>query len=228
MAMGGASHAAFMTNDMKAQIEFYTQVVGYELVGIFPFHGVDGTVHCFLDSGNGFMLSFVQHSGEKVEPVYGVSHARDVSGPAAGGAMQHIAMAVDTMDEMMALRDRLRSAGYAVFGPLPHGMCYSMYLGSPEGIQLEFATTEGCAPYNSDEWVMSESAAQMGISADDLKRYRNPPPLELTGGKVPQPPKETAVPPAPIPAPMFEQLGYLSDEELKKAMGFPVPSEAAE
>ena len=230
MTFAGGDHIAFMTNDMKAQIEFYTQVVGYELVGIFPFHGVDGTAHCFLDSGNGFMLSFVQHGPqtEKVEPVYGVSHARDVSGPAAGGAVQHIAMAVDTMDEMLALRDRLRNAGYAVFGPLEHGMCQSMYLGSPEGIQLEFATTDGCEPFNSDEWVIPETAAELGISAEDLERYRNPPKLELTGGKVVQPPKETAIPPAPIPAPMFEQLGYLSDEDLKKAMGFPVPADAAE
>ena len=221
MAFAGGGHVAFMTNDMKAQIEFYTQIVGYELVGIFPFHGVDGTSHCFLDSGNGFMLSFVQHAGEGVQPVYGVSHAHDVASPMAGGAMQHIAMAVDTMEEMLALRDRLRSAGYAVFGPFSHGMTESMYLGSPEGIQLEFSTTDGCPPYNSDEWVEPETALSLGISAADLARYRNPPKLELTGGKVQQPAKETAIPAAPIPEPMFEQLGYLSDEDLKKVMAFP-------
>lgn len=228
MSLAGADHIAFMTNDMKAQIEFYTQVVGYELVGIFPFHGVEGAIHCFLDSGNGFLLSFVQHESDDVEAVYGVSHATDVGQAIAGGAMQHIAMKVDTMDEMMALRDRLRTAGYAVFGPLGHGMCQSMYLGSPEGIQLEFSTTDGCPPYNADEWIEKESYTAMGISEEDLARYRNPPKLELTGGKVPQPPRETCVPPAPIPAPMFDQLGYLSDEDLKKAMDFPVPVEAAE
>ncbi len=226
MGMAGINHLAFITNDMKAQIEFYTQIVGYELVGIFPFHGVDGATHCFLDAGDGFMLSFVQHGAgtEKVDPVYGVSHARDVGGPAAGGAMQHIAMEIDTMDELLALRDRLRGAGYAVFGPLPHGLTYSMYLGSPEGIQLEFVTTEGCAPMNPEKWIEPASAAALGMDADDLERYRHPPKLAMTGGKVLQPPKETAIPAAPIPAPMFEKLGYLNDEDLKAAMNF----EAAE
>lgn len=228
MGMGGASHVAFITNDMKAQIEFYTQVVGYKLVGIFPFHGVDGAAHCFLDAGNGFLFSFVQLQGEKIEPVYGISHPRDVGDPIAGGAMQHIAMSVDTMDEMYALRDRLRNAGYAVFGPLEHGMCQSMYLGSPEGILLEFATTDGCAPFSDEEWIMPQTAAELGMSEDDLQRYRNPPALARKGGSVPQPPIEVAVPPAPIPRAVFEQLGYLSDEELKEAMRFPVPADAAE
>ena len=228
MGMGGANHVAFITNDMKAQIEFYTRIVGYKLVGIFPFHGVEGASHCFLDSGNGFLLSFVQLEGEKIEPVYGVSHATDTGCPIAGGAMQHIAMAVDTIGEMLALRDRLRNAGYAVFGPLEHGICKSMYLGSPEGIQLEFTTTDGCNPLDAEQWVMPETAAKLGMSEDDLQRYMNPEPLASDGGAVPQPPIEVAIPPAPVPRPMFEQFGYLSDEELKKALSFPVPSEAAE
>ena len=226
MGMGGANHIAFITNDMKAQIEFYTQIVGYKLVGIFPFHGVEGAAHCFLDSGNDFLLSFVQLQGEKVEPVYGVSHAADSSCPIAGGAMQHIAMTVDTLDEMLALRDRLRSANYAVFGPIGHGIAHSMYLGSPEGIQLEFTTTEGCDPLRAEEWVMPETAAELGMSEKDLERYLNPPPLAKKGGSVPQPPKEVAVPPAPISQEMFEQFGYLSDEELTKALSYPVPAAA--
>lgn len=228
MAMAGASHVAFMTNDMKAQIEFYTQVVGYRLVGIFPFHGVDGASHCFLDSGNGFLLSFVQLAGDKVEPVYGVSHATDTGCPIAGGALQHIALAVDTMDDMFALRDRLRTAGYAVFGPLEHGICQSMYLGSPEGILLEFSTTEGCVPLATEQWIMPETAAGLNMNEQDLERYINPPQPASQGGAVPQPPADRAIPATPIPKAMFEQFGYLSDEELKKALAFPVPAEAAE
>ncbi len=226
MSMSGADHIAYTTNNMKAQIEFYTQVVGYKLVGIFPFHGVDGASHCFLDAGNGFMLSFVQLAGEKVEPVYGVSHSTDVGGPSAGGTVQHIAMSVDSMDEMLALRDRLRSAGYAVFGPLDHGMCQSMYLGSPEGIHLEFATTDGCAPFDPKQWLMQETASELGMSEADMARYVNPQLMESQGGSVPQPPRESAIPPSPIPGPMFDQLGYLSDEQLREAMSFPTPEEA--
>lgn len=228
MAVYGMHHIAFMTSDMKAQIEFYTQVVGLKLVGIFPFHGVDGATHCFLEGGNGFLLSFVQIKGREVDPVYGVSHARDVSDPVAGGALQHVALNVDTMDEMLNLRDRLRSNGYAVFGPLAHGISYSMYLGSPEGIHLEFATSDACETITAEKWVVPESAAIFDISEDDLERYKNPPAFKGKGGAVPQPSIDKAVLPTPIPQPMFEQLGYLSDEDLEKAMRFSAPAEAAE
>lgn len=228
MAVNGVHHLAFMTSDMKAQIEFYTQVVGMRLVGIFPFHGVDGATHCFLDAGDDFLLSFVQIKGSEVDPVYGVSHARDVSDPMAGGALQHIALNLDSMDEMLEMRDRLRSKGYAVFGPLAHGLSYSMYLGAPEGIHLEFATSEACDPIKAENWVEPESAALFGISEAELQLYMDPPEVVTSHGAVPQPAIEEAILPTPIPRPMFEKLGYLSDEELAEAMRFSAPSEAAE
>lgn len=226
MAFSGVHHAAFITNDMKAQIEFYTQVVGMKLVGIFPMHGVEGASHCFIEAGKDSYLSFVQIKDVNVEPVYGVSHAVDVGGPVAGGVMQHIAFNCDTLDEMMDLRDRLRSNGYAVLGPLEHGMSHSMYLGAPEGVLLEFATADQCAPVRAEDWVDPETAAALGMSEDDLKRYIDPPAFAGKGGAVPQPALENAVYPTPIPRPMFEQLGYLSDEELKEAMRFEAPAAA--
>ena len=117
MAITGVHHAAFISNNMKAQIEFFTQIVGMKLVGIFPMHGVEGASHCFLEAGKDCFLSFVQINGVNVEPVYGVSHAISAAGPVAGGALQHIAFNCDTMAAMLGLRDRLRSNGYAVFGP---------------------------------------------------------------------------------------------------------------
>ena len=227
MATNGMHHAAFLTNDMKAQIEFYTQVVGLKLVGIFPMHGVDGAAHCFLDAGNGFLLSFVQLAGDKVDPVYGVSHALDGATPAAGGVIQHIALTLNTMDEMMQMRDRLRSNGYAVFGPFDHGIAWSMYLGSPEGIHLEFATADTCEPMKVEDWIIPETASELGISQDDLKRYMAPPEFKGEDGAVPQPSLDTAVYPSPIPRKMFERFGYLPDEELGDAVRYSAPAEAA-
>lgn len=220
MALTGIHHAAFITNDMKAQIEFYTQVVGMKLVGIFPMHGVEGASHCFLEAGKDCFLSFVQMEGDGVEPVYGVSHPTDNTGTVAGGAMQHIAFSCDTFEEMMDLRDRLRSHGYGVFGPLDHKMSHSMYLGSPEGILLEFATADKCEPVKAEEWVDPETAAALGMSEEDLARYVSPPAFDGSGGAVPQPPLDKVIHPTPVPRPMFEQLGYLSDKELAEALRF--------
>jgi len=224
MALSGVHHAPVITNDMKAQIEFYTQVLGMTLIGIFPMPGVPGASHCFLNAGPDSFVSFVQIKNSKVEPVLGVSHAADTAGPVAGGAMQHMALKCDSMDEMLALRDRLRSHGYAVFGPLDHQMSHSMYFAGPEGMLLEYATVDQCEPLVVDDWIDPATATEMGIDEEDLKRYLSPAALELTGGNVPQPSLGNAVYPTPIPRPMFDQLGYLSDEELQEAMSFATPA----
>lgn len=227
MPMNGLHHAAFITKDMKAQIEFFTQVVGMKLVGIFPMHGAEGAVHCFIEAGENDFLSFVQLKDPVAEPVPDVSHARDVLSPVAPGVLQHIAFKVDTMAELLEMRDRLRSRGYAVFGPLSHGMNHSMYFGGPEGLQMEYSTTEGCPKVEPEEWVDPAAAATLGMSRDDLARYVNPP--AFTGsdvGKVPQPPEEALVFAPPVPAPMFKALGYLPDEELAIAMRFEAPEGA--
>ncbi|MGL1567551.1 VOC family protein, partial [Vibrio parahaemolyticus] len=66
--MNGLHHAAFITKDMKAQIEFFTQIVGMQLVGIFPMHGCEGAVHCFIETGENDFLSFVQLPNGVPEP----------------------------------------------------------------------------------------------------------------------------------------------------------------
>ncbi|MEN9717923.1 MAG: hypothetical protein RIQ99_801, partial [Pseudomonadota bacterium] len=35
----GVHHIAFMAGDMKKQLEFFTQVLGFPLVAIFEMHG---------------------------------------------------------------------------------------------------------------------------------------------------------------------------------------------
>ena len=227
MPMSGLHHAAFISNDMKSQIEFFTQVVGMKLVGIFPMHGAEDAVHCFLEAGDNSFLSFVQLKDAAAEPVPGVSHANDVLSPVARGALQHIAFKCDTMADLLEMRDRIRSHGYAVFGPLSHGMNYSMYFAAPEGILLEYSTTDTCAPVKAEDWVDPAAAATLGMSVGDLKRYTSPPSFTgAGGGKVPQPSGDGMVYPTPIPKPMFNALGHLPDDELAKAMEFEAPESA--
>src|SRR5215470_2056549 len=138
----GVHHLAICTKDIKGQIEFFTQVVGMELVALYWMHGVPETIHGFLRLNDRCSIAFVQGPQmADIEPVLGVSHAGSAAGPVAPGAMQHVALNVDSEAELLALRDRLRSNGYWVMGPIDHGMCKSMYLSAPEGIVLEFAAS---------------------------------------------------------------------------------------
>lgn len=225
MGLSGIHHLAFCTNDMKSQIEFFTEVVGMKLVGLIPMHGVPGASHCFLEAGEDCYLSFVEVEGVKIEPEIGVSHPRDITSSVAGGAMQHVSLNLDTMEEMMDMRDRLRSHGYAVVGPIDHGMSQSMYLGAPEGILLEFATGDASQGL-TEAWMDQEVADKLGISPEELDRYQDPEAFKGTGGSIEQPKGEGMKFPTPIPPPMFEAVGYLNDEQLRVAMNFAPPAEA--
>ena len=46
--VGGLHHLAVTTSDIKAQIEFFTDKLGMELVALYWMHGVENTFHGFL------------------------------------------------------------------------------------------------------------------------------------------------------------------------------------
>jgi catechol 2,3-dioxygenase-like lactoylglutathione lyase family enzyme len=208
----GVHHLAICTKDIKSQIEFYTQVVGMDLCALYWMHGVDKTFHGFVRMGNS-SIAFVQSPeiGE-IQPMIGVSHPSWTAAPVAAGVMQHLALNVDTEADLLAIRDRVRSHGHWVMGPLDHGFCKSIYLAAPEGIMLEFSTSEG-VPIDAEAWIDPEVVKLAGISPSDLKRYKNPPEFESKGGAVKNPPVDLKHPPINFP-PGREKIYSMSDEEV--------------
>jgi catechol 2,3-dioxygenase-like lactoylglutathione lyase family enzyme len=221
MGPNGVHHLAIATRDMKAQIEFFTQVIGMELVALYWMHGVPEARHAFLRLDDACSLAFVEMPAiAAIEPELGRTHAGSAAGPVAPGVMQHVALNVASEADLLALRDRIRSQGYWVMGPINHGMCKSMYLAAPEGIALEFATS--AAPIDGDEWIDPEVVALCGIDAAELARYRRPPAFVGQGGRVPQPDIDRR--PAPVfPPGMKEMIRHMSDEEIAARLDFPTP-----
>ena len=182
----GVHHLAVGTADIKKQIEFFTDVLGMELVALYWMHGVEGAWHGFMKLNDASYLAFVQTPDiPKIERTLGVTHAGNAGNPVAGGAMQHVAFNVDTEAELLALRDRIRSRGITVMGPVDHGMCKSMYFAGPEDLSLEIATSE--KPIDGRAWVDPEVVELAGISPAELERYRTPAKYEDEGGAVSQP-----------------------------------------
>ena len=62
-----------------------------------------------------FAFAFVP-GNEKIDIEYGVTHAGSGAGNSAPGSMQHIALNVDTPEDLLAMRDRIRSRGINVLG----------------------------------------------------------------------------------------------------------------
>jgi catechol 2,3-dioxygenase-like lactoylglutathione lyase family enzyme len=175
----GVHHLALSTNDMKRQLDFYTQVCGLELMGLFTMHGTDGCYHCFLKLSDSSYLSFVQTNDMVAKkPIMGVSHAEHVIAGVAPGAMQHVALVVPTQADLLAMRDRIRSHGYQVIGPIGHGICDSIYMVAPEDILLEFVSAESRADLKPEMWVEPGICAKLGIKETDLPRYLSPPGFE--------------------------------------------------
>jgi catechol 2,3-dioxygenase-like lactoylglutathione lyase family enzyme len=216
----GLHHIAICTKDIKSQIEFYTQVVGMELCALYWMHGVDNTFHGFLRMGNS-SIAFVQSPeiGE-IQGIKGVSHASWTAAPVAAGVMQHIALNVDTEADLMAIRDRMRSHGCWVMGPLDHGFCKSIYLVAPEGIMLELATSEG-KPIDAEAWIDPEVVRLAGISPSDLRRYKNPPGFESRNGALPNP--DIDAPQMEFPPGRWEKLKRMTDAEVTATMSEPTP-----
>ena len=198
----GLHHVAIATADMKTQLTFFSDVLGLRLVGLYWMHGVDGAWHAFMEMGEEqFAFAFVP-GNENVPIEYGVTHAGSGAGNNAPGSMQHIALRVDTLDELLAMRDRIRSRGVNVFGPLQHGLCQSIYFGGPEGLALEVATSGGApSPLDNDgTWVDREVQDLAGISDEELQALMHPADYEGEGGGVAQPAYDPEKPDNHFPA----------------------------
>lgn len=205
----GVNHLAISTRDIKTQIAYFTDVLGCPLRALYRMHGAEGAWHAFVELNPASYLAFVFHPDNPDAKELGITHAADPTGPVAPGAMQHIALHVDTFDELLALRDRIRSRGVPVIGPIDHGFCQSLYFAGPEGILLEL--TAG-APIDPRAWIDPEVVEINGISADELETYKNPAPFGRQETPVPQPAYDPAKPHIAYPAEVYEQLLATPDD----------------
>lgn len=218
----GVHHLAVCTRDIKAQIEFFTDVLGCELRALYWMHGVPNTFHGFVRLHDTSYIAFVQNPQiADVNPALGVSHAANPGAPSAPGTMQHLALNVDTHEELLAIRDRIRSRGVNVFGPLEHGMCSSIYFAGPEGLNLEVSTSP--RPVDEREWVDPEVMALVGITPEELARFVSPAPYEAPAEHLPNPPIDPSKPHMVYPPKVYEQLMMSPDDDITARFSEPDP-----
>ncbi len=212
--VGGLHHIALTTADMKGQIEFFTDKLGMELVALYWMHGVANTFHGFLRLNDESSIAFVHNPDIGDIPVQlGQTHAGNPGANCAKGTMQHLALRVANHDELLAMRDRLRSKGVPVVGPKDHGFCMSIYFAGPENLSLELSCSSG--PIDQRAWIDPEVVGLCGISEAELARYKVSSDHMDNGGAVPQPgidapgPHMTNYPPK-----VYEAILRTSDERM--------------
>lgn len=182
----GLHHLAITTANMKEQIEFFTDKLGMELVALYWMHGVENTWHGFLRLNDESCVAFVCNPDIGDIPVrLGETHAGNPGANSARGTMQHVALRVKNHAELLAMRDRLRSKGVPVIGPMDHGFCVSIYFAGPENLALELSYSQ--APIDARAWIDPEVQALAGISDEELARYQGSSDYADQGGDVVQP-----------------------------------------
>ena len=107
-------------------------------------------MHVFLDAGDGNVLAFLELPTQPPMD-------RDRNTPTW---VQHLAMKVDSIETLVATKQRLEAEGIAVIGPTDHTIFKSIYFFDPNGHRLELAadcgTPEMYRKLDEVKWDMLE------------------------------------------------------------------------
>ena len=203
-------HLALSTGDIKSQIAFFSDVLGMELIALYWMHGAEKTVHGFLKLNDKCAVAFVQTPHNKdIERVIGVTHPGTALNSSAPGTMQHLALNVDSELDLLNMRDRIRSRGINVVGPMDHGFCKSIYFAGPEDLSLEVSTYT--AELNPEAWIDPEVMEFTGVSKDDVAAFVKPAAYTGEGGAVAQPVFDPAKPHPHFPEDMYQNILSMPD-----------------
>ncbi|MCZ6854444.1 MAG: VOC family protein [Gammaproteobacteria bacterium] len=213
----GLHHLAICTGDMKLQIQFFSDVLGMELVALYWMHGVENTWHGFLRLNDESSVAFVQNEDiRNIPPQLGVTHAGNPAANSSPGTMQHVALRVGGDDELLAMRDRIRSKGVPVLGPIDHGLCKSIYFAGPENLSLELSYST--QPIDAHAWIDPEVVELAGISTEELAQFTQPADYLDEAGSVSQPKLDSPGPHmSNYPEGLYAQLLSTPDEAILAA-----------
>ena len=132
-------HVAYRCKDAKETVEWYGKYLNMGFVLAIAEDSVPSTgepdpyMHIFLDAGHGNILAFFELPGQPPMD-------RDRNTPVW---TQHLALQVDTLDELLAAKARLQADGIEVIGPTDHTLFQSIYFFDPSGHRLELAVNTG-------------------------------------------------------------------------------------
>jgi catechol 2,3-dioxygenase-like lactoylglutathione lyase family enzyme len=127
------NHTVYITRDTARTVEFYKDVLGMRLISYAEAEEVPSTgdkvpfLHTFFEMGDGSCVAFFE--------------IKDLPEEAASVVprwARHLAMSVDSEEELLSALDHLKAKGVDVIGPVDHeGIWKSIYFFDPNDIRLE-------------------------------------------------------------------------------------------
>ena len=130
LRLTGLHHVTAISRDLERTAGFYRDVLGLALVQQEDNPDDPGARHFWFGDAEGTagtLVSFLEYP--------------DLADGAAGpGAAHHFALAVESLDELRAWVDYLRSRDVACSEVLDRGRFHSVYVRDPDGHIVEIAT----------------------------------------------------------------------------------------
>lgn len=133
MRIKGLHHFAYRCRDAEETRRFYEDVLGLPLTHVIKMDHVPSTgefcpyVHVFFQMGDGSYIAFFD-LGDDVKPA---------PSPNTPSWVNHLALELETEEELVAAKKRLQAAGVEVLGVTDHHIIHSIYFFDPNGIRLE-------------------------------------------------------------------------------------------
>jgi glyoxylase I family protein len=142
------NHVAYVTRDTPATIAFYEGVLGMPLISCVsadrvPSTGEEGNfLHTFFEMGDGSCVAF-----------FDIEDLPEESVPSSAPRWApHLALSVNSAEELESARRHLLQHGIDVTGPVDHeGIWNSIYFFDPNGVRLEITFQSRHPAENRDE-----------------------------------------------------------------------------
>ncbi len=135
MLIQNIHHVAYRCHDARKTVDWYAQHLNMKLVLAIAENQVPSTgapdpyMHIFLDAGGGNILAFFELPA--CQPM-----ERDPNTPTW---VQHLALRVQSYQDLLDTKQRLEGAGIDVVGPTDHTIFKSIYFFDLNGHRLELA-----------------------------------------------------------------------------------------
>lgn len=174
----GLHHFAWRCRDAEETRRFYEDLLGLSLVHVIKSDHVPSTgeycpyVHIFFQMTDGSCIAFFD-LGDDVLPL---------PSPNTPSWVNHLALRVDSVDDVRCAKQRLEAAGIEVLGVTDHHIIQSIYFFDPNGIRLELtapsvsrAEMDGYARLAHDElavWTRERALRRAKGTAGDGREAR--------------------------------------------------------
>jgi catechol 2,3-dioxygenase-like lactoylglutathione lyase family enzyme len=149
------SHVAYITRDTAATTDFYTRILGMELVNAVLDDSIPSTgepvpyFHSFFRMSDGSTVAFFE--APELPPLEPPPHP-------AYDTFQHLALQVESVEVVDRWHAWLVANDVEVLGPVDHKIIYSIYFHDPNGVRLEITTP------TSDRWNDNGDAAWASLA----------------------------------------------------------------